>query len=140
MRYPHLNFFIHMRHPKTTARISVCFYFVARHRFVSKIVVIFAARHAFYIRFLFSHICVTRYGNTSRLIFKFCFTSQNIMLVLYVRRLIHSSLFSSHKSHFCFLLFQTRHFFIFNILLHVTFYVMCFCALPPTDIHFVLAS
>ena len=62
------------------------------------------------------------------------------MLVLYVRRLIHSSLFSSHKSHFCFLLFQTRHFFIFNILLHVTFYVMCFCALPPADIHFVLAS
>ena len=90
--------------------------------------------------FLFSHICVTRYGNTSRLIFKFCFTSRNIMLFLYVRRLIHSSLFSSHKSHFCFLLFQTRHFFIFNILLHVTFYVMCFCALPPADIHFVLAS
>ncbi len=62
------------------------------------------------------------------------------MLVLYVRRLIHSSLFSSHKSHFYFLLFQTRHVIIFNILLHVTVHVMCFFALPPADIHFVLAS
>ena len=39
-------FFIHMCHTKTTVRIRTCFSFVARHHFVSKIVVIFAARHA----------------------------------------------------------------------------------------------
>ena len=90
--------------------------------------------------FLFSHICVTRYRFTSFLIFKYCFASRNIMLVFDVRRLIHSSLYLSHKSHFCFLLFQTRHLINFNILLHITGYVMCISALPPADIHFVLAS
>ena len=63
-----------------------------------------------------------------------------MMLVFDVRRLIHSSLYLSHKSHCCFLIFQTRHIINFNILLHVTGYVMCFSALPPANIHFVLAS
>ena len=56
--------------------------------------------------FLFSHIiCVTRYGSMARLCCDFCFTSRNIMSVFYVHRLIHSGLFSSHKSYFCCLLF-----------------------------------
>ena len=114
MRYPHLNFFYSYASPKNDCPYTRVFLFCAATPPPPLIL-----PHST-LDFLFSHICVTRYGNTSRLIFKFCFTSRNIMLFLYVRRLIHSSLFSSHKSHFCFLLFQTRHFFIFNILLHVT--------------------
>ena len=61
--------------------------------------------------YLFSHICATRYITTSLVIFNFCCTSRNIILVFDVRRLTHYSLFCSHKSHFCCLLFLTRHFF-----------------------------
>ena len=61
--------------------------------------------------YLFSHICATRYITTSLVIFNFCCTSRNIILVFDVRCLTHYSLFCSHKSHFCCLLFLTRHFF-----------------------------
>jgi len=66
--------------------------------------------------YLFSHIfCATRYITTSLVIFNFCCTSRNIILVFDVHRLTHYGFLCSHKSHFCCLLFLTRHFSIFNI-------------------------